>query len=155
MKAKLTATNAAPPMSASTVIVSGLSIADPNTKTGSAAANADSEYTEVLNAVRSNGFRSTSCAVSALIAATSTASCHPKRMTEARMKTKASETVLRFSSSSGTGFSSATSASDRNRRTARPSSAPGGSRAMLTPAPTTTGIASARAVAIRARSRGG
>ncbi len=41
------------------------------------------------------------------------------------MKTKASETVLRFSSSSGTGLSSATSASDRKRRTARPSSGPG------------------------------
>ena len=84
---------------------------DPRRNTGSAAAKAESAYTAVLNAVRSSGFRSTTCAMNALTVAMSTASSQPKRMTEARMKTNASETVLRSSSSRGTGFSSASSAS--------------------------------------------
>ena len=58
----------------------------------------------MLNAVRTKGLRSTTSATKALIAATSTASSQPNRMTDARMKTNASETVLRSSSSSGTGF---------------------------------------------------
>ena len=69
--------------------------------------------------------------VNALVAATSTPTSQPKRMTEARMKTNASETVLRSSSSSGTGFSSARRARARNRRIARPCATLRGSSARL------------------------
>ena len=153
--ATFTATKAAPPQTAYSIAtpVSGAPSL-PYRNAGIAAAKAESAYTAPLKARRERGRRSTSWAATAATNAISTAVSQPKRMRPERMNTNASETELMPSTSSGTGFSSARSASPRNNRIAVASRAPGGSRAMLTAAPATTGTASAMAHAISRRSRG-
>ena len=77
-----------------------------------------------------------------------TAYSQPNRIWLATTKTKASETTRSFSTSSGTGFMSARSASPKKSAIPIPAERSGGSRTTLATAPTATGTATPRTAAM-------